>query len=98
MIDVVNQQMAQLHEIGRAPDLETVCTGSWVLDTGVTEHGAPLMGVSRKGGVNDGVGRLSGGNERGLKHKKNSVSNANLRFCDRRNLDMSTLKGSVIGV
>ena len=61
--------MAQLHEIGRAPDLETVCTGSWVLDTGVTEHRAPLMGVSRKGGVNDGVGRLSGGNERGLKHK-----------------------------
>ena len=63
--------MAQLHEINRAPDRKTSCTGSWVLDTGVIEQGAPLplLGVSRKGGVNDGLGRVSGGNERVREHK-----------------------------
>ena len=98
MIDVVDQQMAQLHEIEWAPDRKTARTGIWVLDTGATEHGALLLVVLRKDGVTDGIERVSGGNERGRKHKIVSVSNANLRFCDRRNLDMSTLKGSVIGV
>ena len=62
-IDVVNQKMAQLHEIDLAPGRETARTGRWVLDTGVTEHGAPPLGVSRKDGVIDSVGRVSSGNE-----------------------------------
>ena len=61
--------MAQFHEIDQATDRETSCTGSWVLDTGVTEHGAPLPGVSGKDGVNDGLGRLIGGNERVREHR-----------------------------
>ena len=81
--------MAQLHKIERAPDRKTACTGSWVLDTGMTEHGSPSLGVSRKYVINDGVGRVSGGNERGSKYKIVSVSNANSRFCDRRTLDGS---------
>ena len=97
MIDVVDQQRAQLHRIDRAPDRETAHTGSWVFDTGVTKHGAPSMGVSRKDGVNDLVGRVSGGNEQGREHKSVSVSNANLRFCDRRTLDGSNPEGSTIG-
>ena len=80
MIDVVDQQMAPLHKIDRAPDRKTARTGSWVLDTGVTEHGAPLVVVSRKDGVNNGVVRVSDGNEWGHKHKIVSVSNANSRF------------------
>ena len=64
---------------------------------GVTEHGSPSLGVSRKDSVNDGVGRVSGGNERGREHKIVSVSNANSRFCDRRTLDGSTPDGSAIG-
>ena len=54
--------MAQLHQIDWAPDREKARTGSWLLDTGVTEHGAPFLGVSRKYGVSDSVGRVSGGN------------------------------------
>ena len=80
MIDVVDQQMAPLHKIDRAPDRKTARTGSWVLDTGVKEHGAPLVVVSRKDGVNNGVVRVSDGNEWGHKHKIVSVSNANSRF------------------
>ena len=95
-IDVVDQQMAQLHKIDWAPDCEMACTGSWVLDTGMTENGAPLMGVLRKYGVKEGVGRVSGGNEQVREHKKKSVSNANSRFCDLRTLDGSNPEGSAI--
>ena len=52
LIDAVDQQMAQIHKIDRATDRETVRTGSWVLCMGVTEHGAPLLGVLRKDGAN----------------------------------------------
>ena len=97
MIDVVNQQMVQLHKIKWVPDRKKKRTGSWILDTDVTEHVAPLLGVSRKDYVTNGVGRASGGNERGLKHKIVSVRNANSRFCDRRTLEMSTPEGSAIG-
>ena len=97
-IDVVDQKMAQLHKIDQASYRKTERTGSWVLDTGVTEHGAPSLGVLRKNGVNNGVGRVSGGNERGREHKIVSISNANSRFCDRRTLDGSTPEGSVIGL
>ena len=55
MINIVDQQMAQLQKLNRAPDRETAHMGSWVLDTGVTEHGGPFLGVSRKDSVNDGV-------------------------------------------
>ena len=79
-IDVVDQQMAQLHEIDRAPYRETARRGVWVLDMGVTEHGALSLGVSRKDGVNNGVGRVSGSNERGREHKIVSVINANSQF------------------
>ena len=80
---------------GRAsPDIQSMlsisakaCTGSWVLDTGVTEHGYPSLCVSRKDGVTDGVGRASRGNEQGRKHKIVSVSNANFQFCDCRTLN-----------
>ena len=90
MIDVVDQQMDQLHKINRAPDRETVCTGRWVLDTGVTEYGAPSLGVLRKDGISNVVGRVSGGNEHGREHKIASVRNANSQLCDQRNLDRST--------
>ena len=89
--------MAQLHKIDRAPDRETACMWIWVLDTGVTGNGAPLLGGSRKDGVTDGVGRASGGNEWGRKPKVVSISNANSRFCDCRTLDGSTPEGSAIG-
>ena len=89
--------MSQLHKIDRAPDRETACMGSWVLDTGVAEHGSPYLGVSRKDGVIDGVGRVRVINERGRKHKIVPVRNANSRFCDHRTLDRSTLEGSAIG-
>ena len=62
----------------------------------MTEHGAPSLGVSRKDGVTDGVGRVSGGNERGREYKIVSVRNANSRLCDRITLDGSTPEGSVI--
>ena len=78
--DVVDHQMAQLHKIDRAPDRETARTGIWVLDTGVTEHRASSLGVSRKDGVNDSVGRVSGINERGCEHKIVSVRNSNSRI------------------
>ena len=97
MINVIDQKMDQLHETVRALDHKTARTGSWVLDTGVTEHGALLLGVSRKDGVNGGVGRVSGGNGRGRKHKIVSVSNATSRFCDHRIPEMITPEGSVIG-
>ena len=61
--------MAQLHEINRAPDRKTSLTRSWVLDTGVTEHGSPSLGVSGKDVINNSVGRVSGGNEQGREHK-----------------------------
>ena len=96
-IDVVDQQMAQIHKIEWAPDRETARTGSWVLDTGVTEHGGPSLGVLSKDGSTKGVGRVSGSNERSRKHKIVSVSNANLHFCDRRTLYGSTPEGSAIG-
>ena len=96
-IDVVNQQMAQLHEIEWAPDCETSRIWIWVLDTGVTEHGAPSMGASRKYGVTDIVVRASGGNERVRKHKIVSISNANSQFYDSRTLDGSTPEGSAVG-
>ena len=63
----------------------------------MSEHRAPLLGVSRKDDITDGVGMVSGGSERGCKHKIVSVSNANSRFCDCRTLDGSTLEGSAIG-
>ena len=97
MIDVIDQQMAELHKIDRAPDRKTERTGIWVLDTGVTEHGAPLLGVLRKDGVHDGVGRVIGSNEQGCEHKIVSVSNENSQFCDHRTLDGSTTEGSAIG-
>ena len=89
--------MVQLHEIDRALDLKTACTGSRVSNTGVTEHRAPSLGVSRKDGVTDIVGRVSGGNERGHKHKTVSASNANSRFCNHITLDGSTPEDSAIG-
>ena len=55
-----------------------------------------MLGVSTKDGVSDSVGRVSFGNERGRKHKIVPVSNENLRFCDRRTLDRSTLDGYAI--
>ena len=69
--------MDQLHEIDRAPDRKTARTRIWVLDTGVREHREPFMGVSRKDGVNDGVGRMGGSNEQVREHKIVSVSNEN---------------------
>ena len=95
-IDVVDQQMAQLQKIDWAPDRKTARTGSWLLDTGVAEHGSPSMGVSGNCGVNDRVGRVSGGNERVREHKIVSVRNANSRFCNHRTLDVSTPEGSVV--
>ena len=77
MINVFDQQMAQLHKIDRAPDREMARTGSWVLDMGVTEHGELLLVASRKDDGNDGVIRVSGGNERGREHKIVSDSNSN---------------------
>ena len=68
-----------------------------MLATGVREHGGTSLGVSSKDGVTGGVGRVSGGNERGREHKIVSVSNVNLRLCDRRTLDRSTPEGSAIG-
>ena len=97
MIDVVDQKMAQLHKIDRAPDRKMARTGSWVLDTGVTEHGALSLGVLRKDGVTDGIGRVSGGNERGRIHKIVSVRNMNSRLYECRTLDRSNPEGSVIG-
>ena len=88
--------MAQLHKIEWAPDRETAHTGSWILDTGVTEHRPPLLGVSRKDGITNVVGRVSGGNKRDRKHKLVSVSNAKSRFCDRRTLDGNNPEGSAI--
>ena len=96
-IDVVNQQMAQLHKIDRAPDRETACIGIWVLDTGMTKHGAPLLVVLKNNGVNGGVGRVSRNNKRDRKHKIVSVRNANSQLCDCRTLDGSTREGSAIG-
>ena len=61
------------------------------------EHRAPLLGVSRRDGITDGIGRVSGGNARGRKDKIVSVINANSRFCHRRTLHRSTLEGSAIG-
>ena len=63
----------------------------------MTEHRALSLGISRKDGVTDGIGGVSGGNEQGRKYNIVSVSNVNLRFCDRRTLDRSILEGSVIG-
>ena len=54
------------------------------------------MGVLRKDGVTGGIGRVSGGNEWGRKHKIVSVRNANSRFCDRITLDGSNPEGSAI--
>ena len=56
-----------------------------------------MLGVSRKDGINDGVGRVSDGNEWGHEHKIVYVRNAKLRFCDRRTLYGSTTEGSAIG-
>ena len=64
---------------------------------GVTEHGAPSLGVLRKDGVNDGLGRVSNSNEQVCEHKIVSVSNANSRFCNHRTLDRITPEGSAIG-
>ena len=91
LIDVVDQEMAQLHKIDWAQDREKARTERWLLDTGVTEHGALFLGVSRKYGVNNGEGRVSGGNERGRENKILSVSNVNSRYCNHRTLDGSTL-------
>ena len=63
----------------------------------MTEHGAQSLVILRKDGVTDGVGRVSGGNERGRKHKVVYVSNTKLRFYNRRTLDGSTLEGPEIG-
>ena len=48
----------------------------------MTEHGALLLGVWRNDGVNDGVGSVSGGTERGHEHRIVSVNNAKLQFYD----------------
>ena len=93
MIDVVDQQMAQLHKIDQATDRKTACTGRSVLDTGVTENGALSLGVSRKDGVNNVVGREIRGNEQGRKHKIVSVSNANSKLCNCTTQDGSTPEG-----
>ena len=85
--------MAQIHEIEWEPDRKTARTGSWLLDTGVTEHGSLSLGVLRKDGITDGVGRVSGGNEPVRKHKIVSIRNSNSRFCDCRTLDGSTPEG-----
>ena len=61
-----------------------------MLATGVREHGGTSLGVSRKDGINDGVGRVSGGNEWGREHKIVSVSNMKLWFCNGRTLDGSS--------
>ena len=63
----------------------------------MTEHGDPSLGILSNDGVANGVGRVSVGNERGLKHKVVSVINANLRFYNRITLDGSTPEGSVVG-
>ena len=63
----------------------------------MTEHGDLSLGVSRKDCVNDGVVKVSGGNEQGREHKIVSISNAKSRFCDRKTLDGSNLEGSEIG-
>ena len=47
----------QLHKIDQAPDHDTIRTGRWVGDTGVTEGRAALLGILRKDGVSDGVRR-----------------------------------------
>ena len=83
--------MDQLHEINRDLDRKTAHMGHWVLDTGVTEHGYPLLGISRKDGVNDDVGRVSVVNELGREHNFVSVSNANSWFCNHRTLSGSTM-------
>ena len=72
--------MAQLHKIEWAPDCDTARTGSSVLDTGVTEHRDLLIGALRKDGVTNSVGRVSGSNKQGRKHKIVSISNANSWF------------------
>ena len=97
LISVVDHQMAQLHKIDRAPDRKTACTGIWVLDTGMTKHGAPSLVVSKNNGVNGGVGRVSRNNKRDRKHKIVSVRNANSQLCYCRTLDGSTLECSAIG-
>ena len=96
LIDVVNQQMDQLHEIDWALDRETACAGNWLFDTGMMEHRALSLGVLRKDRVNKGVWRVSGGNEQGREHKIVSVNHANSRFYDRRTLDGITTEGSAI--
>ena len=63
----------------------------------MTEHGDPSLGILRNDGVADGVGRVIVGNERSLKHKVVSVSNANLQFYNRITLDGSTPEGSTVG-
>ena len=63
----------------------------------MTKHRSPSLGVSRKDGVIYSVGRVSGGNEQGSKHKIVSVSNANSQFCNHRTLDRSTPEGYTIG-
>ena len=80
MIGVVDQQIAQLHEIYWDIDRKTARTGGWILDTGVTKHGASSLGVSRKDSVTNSIGSASGVNERSRKHKIVSVSNANSQF------------------
>ena len=62
MINVITQQMAQLREVEWAPDRKIARTGSWVLDTGVTEHWDQSLGVSRNDGITYGVGRVRGVN------------------------------------
>ena len=97
MIDVVAQQMAQLHKMDRALDRETAGTGIWVLDTGVMEHRALSLGVLRKDVVKDGEVRVRCSNERVREHKIVSVSNANSQFYDRRTLDRSNPEVSTTG-
>ena len=89
--------MVQLHEVKWDPDHKTARTGNWVLDTGVMEHGAPLVGVSIKDGVTNGVGRVSGGNKQGRKHKLClfEMQTRGSTIC--RTLDGSTPEGSAIG-
>ena len=62
----------------------------------MTEHEAPSLSILRKDGVTNGVGRVSGGNEQGRKHKVVSVSNEHSRFYNRRTLDRITTEGYVI--
>ena len=62
----------------------------------MTEHEALLLSILRKDGVTNGVGRVSGSNEQGRKHKVVSVSNEHSRFYNRRTLDRSTPESYVI--